>query len=81
MRNLILSLIVLGASSCCSIQMVSDMNTCGVVIKEEDCKMEEGDKMYLVRITKKKYYNHPTYKRYKIGDTVCFNANCYLLSK
>ncbi len=81
MRGLILALIVLGASSCCSVYIAPDMNTCGVVVRERDCNMEEGDKMYLVRITKRKYINHPTYKRYSVGDTLCFKANCYLLPK
>ena len=74
MRNLVLALIVLGASSCCSVYMVPELNTCGVVIKERDCRMEEGDKLYLVQITEKSYIEHPTYKRYRVGDTICFKS-------
>jgi hypothetical protein len=54
--------------------MIPELNTCGVVIKERDCKMEEGDKMYLVKITKRDYIEHPTYKRYRVGDTICFKS-------
>jgi hypothetical protein len=74
MRGLVLALIVLAASSCCSIYMVPELNTCGVVIKERDCRMEEGDKLYLVQITEKTYIEHPTYKRYRVGDTICFKS-------
>ena len=55
--------------------MVPELNTCGVVINEKDCKMEEGDKLYLVKIEKKLYIEHPTYKRYKVGDTICFKSS------
>ena len=65
MRALILPL-MFTATSCCSVYMVPELNTCGVVIKERDCKMEEGDKMYLVKITEKNYIEHPTYKRYRV---------------
>ena len=73
MRALIL-LLMFTATSCCSVYMVPELNTCGVVIKERDCKMEEGDKMYLVKITEKSYIEHPTYKRYRVGDTICFES-------
>ena len=49
--RVILVLLMVAASSCCSIYMVPELNTCGVVIKERDCRMEEGDKLYLVQIT------------------------------
>ena len=74
MRALIILLMVT-ATSCCSVYMVPELNTCGVVINEKDCKMEEGDKMYLVKIEKKFYIEHPTYKRYKVGDTICFKSS------
>jgi len=73
MRTLILLLMVM-ATSCCSVYMVPELNTCGVVVNVKDCKMEEGDKMYLVKITKKDFIEHPTYKRYGIGDTICFKS-------
>lgn len=73
MRALIILLMVL-ASSCSSVYMVPELNTCGVVVKESDVRMEEGDKMYLVRITRNKFIEHPTYKRYQIGDTICFRS-------
>ena len=72
--RVILVLLVVAASSCCSIYMVPELNTCGVVIKERDCRMEEGDKLYLVQITEKTYIEHPTYKRYRVGDTICFKS-------
>ena len=72
--RVILALLMLAASSCCSVYMVPEMNTCGVVIKERDCRMEEGDKLYLVQITEKTYIEHPTYKRYRVGDTICFKS-------
>ena len=73
MRALIL-LLMFTATSCCSVYMVPELNTCGVVIKERDCRMEEGDKLYLVQITEKSYIEHPTYKRYRVGDTICFKS-------
>ena len=72
--RVILVLLMVAASSCCSIYMVPELNTCGVVIKERDCRREEGDKLYLVQITEKTYIEHPTYKRYRVGDTICFKS-------
>ena len=72
--RIILALLMLAVSSCCSVYMVPELNTCGVVIKERDCRMEEGDKLYLVQITEKTYIEHPTYKRYRVGDTICFKS-------
>ena len=72
--RVILALLMLAVSSCCSVYMVPELNTCGVVIKERDCRMEEGDKLYLVQITEKTYIEHPTYKRYRVGDTICFKS-------
>ena len=72
--RVILALLMVAASSCCSVYMVPELNTCGVVIKERDCRMEEGDKLYLVKITEKTYIEHPTYKRYRVGDTICFKS-------
>jgi hypothetical protein len=70
----ILALLMVAASSCGSVYMVPELNTCGVVINEKDCRMEEGDKMYLVQISKKNFIEHPTYKRYRVGDTICFKS-------
>lgn len=75
MRILLIILVLFSATSCCSVYMVPELNTCGVVVNEKECKMEEGDKMYLVQITKKVFIEHPTYKRYRVGDTICFKSS------
>lgn len=83
MRGLVLALIVLGASSCCSVYTVTDLNTCGVVRDFRTVTSPDGDMTYFVEIdpTDKFFIHYTTYKRFQIGDTVCFKASGYSLPK
>jgi len=83
MRNLVLALIVLGASSCCSVYSVTDLNTCGVVRDFRPVTSPDGDMTYFVEIdpADKFFIHYTTYKRFQIGDTVCFKASGYSLPK
>lgn len=83
MRGLVLALIVLGASSCCSVYTVTDLNTCGVVRDFRTVTSPDGDMAYFVEIdpTDRFFIHYITYKRFQIGDTVCFKARSYQLPK
>jgi hypothetical protein len=83
MRNLVLALIVLGASSCCSVYSVTDLNTCGVVRDFRPVTSPDGDMTYFVEIdpADKFFIHYTTSKRFQIGDTVCFKASGYSLPK
>jgi hypothetical protein len=83
MRNLVLALIVLGASSCCSFYSVTDLNTCGVVRDYRTVTSPDGDMTYFVEIdpADRFFIHYTTNKRFKIGDTVCFKASGYSLPK
>jgi hypothetical protein len=83
MRNLVLALIVLGASSCCSVYSVTDLNTCGVVRGFRPVTSPDGDMTYFVEIdpADKFFIHYTTNKRFQIGDTVCFKASGYSLPK
>jgi hypothetical protein len=83
MKNLVLALIVLGASSCCSVYSVTDLNTCGVVRDFRPVTSPDGDMTYFVEIdpADKFFIHYTTSKRFQIGDTVCFKASGYSLPK
>jgi hypothetical protein len=83
MRNLVLALIVLGASSCCFVYSVTDLNTCGVVRDFRPVTSPDGDMTYFVEIdpADKFFIHYTTNKRFQIGDTVCFKASGYSLPK
>ena len=83
MRNLVLALIVLGASSCCSVYSVTDLNTCEVVRDFRPVTSPDGDMTYFVEIdpADKFFIHYTTNKRFQIGDTVCFKASGYSLPK
>ena len=83
MRNLVLVLIVLGASSCCSVYSVTDLNTCGVVRDFRPVTSPDGDMTYFVEIdpADKFFIHYTTNKRFQIGDTVYFKASGYSLPK
>lgn len=83
MRGLVLALIVLAASSCCSVYTVTDLNTCGVVRDFRPVASPDGDMTYFVEINPadKFFIHYTTYKRFQIGDTVCFKASGYSLPK
>jgi hypothetical protein len=83
MRNLVLALIVLGASSCCSFYSVTDLNTCGVVRDYRTVTSPDGDMTYFVEIdpADRFFIHYTTNKRFQIGDTVCFKANGFPIKK
>jgi hypothetical protein len=84
MRNLVLALIVLGASSCCSVYTVTDLNTCGVVRDFRTvANSPDGDMLYFVEIAPadRFFIHYTTNKRFQIGDTVCFKATGFPLKK
>ena len=83
MRCLVLALIVLGSSSCCSVYSVTDLNTCGVVRDFRPVTSPDGDMTYFVEIdpADKFFIHYTTNKRFQIVDTVCFKASGYSLPK
>ena len=83
MRNLVLALIVLGASSCCSVYSVTDLNTCGVVRDFRPVTSPDGNMTYFVEIdpADRFFIHYTTNKRFQIGDTVYFKASGYSLPK
>ena len=83
MRGLVLVLIVLAASSCCSVYTVTDLNTCGVVRDFRTVTSPDGDMTYFVEIdpADRFFIHYTTYKRFQIGDTVYFKANGSVLPK
>ena len=84
MRNLVLALIVLGASSCCSVYTVTDLNTCGVVRDFRTvANSPDGDMLYFVEIdpADRFFIHYTTNKRFQIGATVCFKATGFPLKK
>lgn len=77
MRALLIILVLFSAPSCCSVYMVPELNTCGVIVRKKKCRMESGDKIYRVKITKGVFIKHPTNKSHQIGDTICFKSTVY----
>ena len=83
MKSLILLLLAVAVSSCCSVYSVTDLNTCGVVRDFRTVTSPDGDVTYFVEIdpTDKFFIHYTTNKRFQIGDTVCFKASGYSLPK
>jgi hypothetical protein len=83
MRGLVLLLMVV-ASSCCSVYTVTDLNTCGVVRDFRTvANSPDGDMLYFVEIdpADRFFIHYTTKKRFQIGDTVCFKADGFPLKK
>jgi hypothetical protein len=83
MKSLVLLLLAVAVSSCCSVYTVTDLNTCGVVRDFRPVTSPDGDVTYFVEIdpTDKFFIHYTTNKRFQIGDTVCFKASGYSLPK
>lgn len=83
MKSLILLLLAVAVSSCCSVYPVTDLNTCGVVRDFRTVTSPDGDMTYFVEIdpADKFFIHYTTNKRFQIGDTVCFKASGYPLPK
>lgn len=83
MKSLILLLLAVAVSSCCSVYTVTDLNTCGVVRDFRPVTSPDGDVTYFVEIdpTDRFFIHYTTNKRFQIGDTVCFKASGYSLPK
>jgi hypothetical protein len=83
MKSLILLLLAVAVSSCCSVYSVTDLNTCGVVRDFRTVTSPDGDMTYFVEIdpADKFFIHYTTNKRFQIGDTVCFKASGYSLPK
>ena len=83
MKSLILLLLAVAVSSCCSVYTVTDLNTCGVVRDFRTVTSPDGDMTYFVEIdpADRFFIHYTTNKRFQIGDTVCFKASGYSLPK
>lgn len=83
MKSLVLLLLAVAVSSCCSVYTVTDLNTCGVVRDFRPVTSPDGDVTYFVEIdpTDRFFIHYTTNKRFQIGDTVCFKASGYSLPK
>jgi hypothetical protein len=81
MRGLVLALIILGASSCCSVYTLTEINCCGEIVSQRSVVSEDGDMEYTAKIARRKYMSYTTFKRFQIGDTVCFKASGSVLQK
>jgi len=81
MRGLVLTLIVLGASSCCSVYTLTEINCCGKIVSQRAVVSDDGDIQYTAKIARRKYMSYTTFKRFQIGDTVCFKASGSVLQK
>ena len=83
MKSLILLLLAVAVSSCCSVYTVTDLNTCGVVRDFRPVTSPDGDMTYFVEIdpADRFFIHYTTNKRFQIGDTVCFKASGYSLPK
>ena len=79
----ILVLLMVAASSCCSVYTVTDLNTCGVVRNFKPVESPDGDMTYFVEIdpADRFFIHYTTNKRFQIGDTVCFKASGFPLQK
>jgi hypothetical protein len=78
MRNLVLALIVLGASSCCSTYTLTTFNFIGVIenFRPISKSSPDGDMMYTILINKeeREYAQYISFERFQIGDTVLVTA-------
>ena len=83
MKSLVLLLLAVAVSSCCSVYTVTDLNTCGVVRDFRPVTSPDGDMTYFVEIdpADRFFIHYTTNKRFQIGDTVCFKASGYSLPK
>ena len=83
MKSLVLLLLAVAVSSCCSVYTVTDLNTCGVVRDFRTVTSPDGDMTYFVEIdpADRFFIHYTTNKRFQIGDTVCFKASGYSLPK
>jgi hypothetical protein len=63
--------------------MVTDLNTCGVVRDFKPVESPDGDVTYFVEIDPADRFSihYTTFKRFQIGDTVCFKAGGFVLQK
>ena len=76
MRGLILALVMIGTTSCCTTYTVTDVNTVGVVTNFRPITSPDGDMIYTVLISEEEraYAQYITSERFQLGDTVHIRA-------
>ncbi len=76
MRGLVLALLIVGTTACCSTYTITEFNTIGVVTNFRTISSPDGDMMYTVLLSKeeKAYIQYITPNRFSIGDTVLINS-------
>ena len=76
MRGLILALLMVGATACCTTYTVTSFNTIGVVTNFRPITSPDGDMIYTVLISEEEraYAQYITTERFQIGDTVHIQA-------
>ena len=73
MRALILLLMVT-ATSCCSIYTVPEFNTCGDVVKRKKDSNSQLAKRHVVKIDQWTYVELQGDSTWEVGDTVCIKV-------
>ncbi len=76
MRGLVLALLIVGTTACCSTYTITEFNTIGVVTNFRTISSPDGDMMYTVLLSKEEraYIQCITPNRFSIGDTVLINS-------
>ena len=76
MKGLILALVMIGTTACCTTYTFTEFNTSGVVESFKPVISPDGDMVYSILISKeeKAYAQCTTWNRFSIGDTVLINS-------
>lgn len=72
--RVILVLLMVAASSCCSIYTVPEFNSCGVVVKRKKDLNSQLVKCHVVKIDPRTYIELQGDSVWKVGDTVCIKV-------
>jgi hypothetical protein len=76
MKGIFMTLLMAGATACCTTYTFTEFNTTGVVENFRPIVSADGDMMYSIVISKeeKSYAQCVTWNRFQIGDTVLIKA-------
>lgn len=72
--KVILALLMVAASSCCTVYTLTEINCCGKIVSQKSVISPDGDMEYTARIKKREYIQYTTFNRFNLGDTLCFRA-------